>query len=89
MTARGKPCPGCGAEIVYIHAPNGGRIPAEPYPDPAGRIRVDILRRNLIALGAGQPASARTRRYEPHRCGPIGVRRPELRPEQLALEAST
>lgn len=85
MTARGKPCPNCAAEIVYATTPNGGRIPCEPYPDPAGRIRVDILRRDLVVVAAGQPSSARTRRYERHACGPIGVRRPEHRPEQLAL----
>lgn len=85
MTARGKPCPDCGAEIVYITTPNSGRIRAEPYPDPAGPLRVDILGPNLILLPAGQPASTRTRRYERHTCGPIGVRRPEHRPQQLAI----
>lgn len=85
MSARGKPCTRCGGEIVLVRAPNGGVFPVEPYPDPDGRIRVDVLGRDLVVLAADQPSSARTRRYERHACQPTGLRRPELRPQQLAL----
>lgn len=86
MSTRQKTCSRCGAAIVYAAAPNGGRIPLDSYPDDTGRIRVDVLGRDLIALRPGQPTSDRTKTYDRHQCGPRDPQpRPELRPTQLPL----
>lgn len=89
MSARGKVCPDCGGEIVWVHAANGGRFTVEPYPDLEGKIRVDVLGRDLVVLAADAPSSAQTRRYEKHQCPPAGLRRPELRPRQLTLDGAS
>lgn len=84
VSARVKPHT-CGAAVVWAMAPNGGRIPLNPYPDPEGTIRVDVLGPDLIVLAASAPSSRLTRRYEAHRCGPARGVRPERRPGQLTL----
>lgn len=87
MTVRQRPCPDCGDVIVTAAAPNGGRVALEPYPTPGGgRYRVDVLAHGLIVLTNAQRTSARTKMYDPHKCGPAKpTRRPEARPVQLAL----
>ena len=88
MSIRQRTCPECGAAVVYAAAPNGGRVPLEPWPAPDGRYRVDVLGRDLVLLDAGQPDSARTKRYDPHGpdCTPARKAVPRGgRPTQLAL----
>lgn len=87
MSARQKPCPDCRDLIVTAAAPNGGRLRLEPYPAPRGKYRVDVLAHGLVVLTNRQNDSARTKRYDPHKCTPAGkaVRRPEVRPQQLEL----
>lgn len=89
MSARGKICRGgCGAEVVLVKAANGGTFAVDAYPDPDGKVRVDVLGRDLVVLGASEPDSARTKRYQRHSCGPRQLNpRPEHRPQQLALGA--
>lgn len=89
MSARGKICRDCGGEVIWVHATNGGRFTVEPYPDRQGKIRVDVLGRDLVALAADAPSSAQTRCYEKHQCPPTGLRRPGLRPQQLALDGTS
>lgn len=87
MTIRQKPCPQCGAAIVYAAAPNGGRVPLEPWPAPDGRYRVDVLD-DLVILPVDAPSSSATKRYDPHgpACVPAGKAVPRGgRPTQLAI----
>lgn len=92
MSRRMKPCGGpggCGGGIVKAKAPNGGWMKLEPYPDPQGEYRVDVLDDALVVLADGEPSSARTKRYERHRCVPAAKAAPRAgRPTQLALTES-
>lgn len=74
---------GCGEPIVKARAPNGGWIPLEPYPDPHGEIRVEVLHQ-LRVLPAFEPSTSRTKRYERHRCVPR--RKAVPRPAELLVQ---
>lgn len=77
---------GCGAPIVKAKAVNGGWMPLEPYPDPEGNIRVEVLHR-LRVLPSFEPSNRNTKRYERHRCVPAhkAVTRPREPHEQLQM----
>jgi len=89
MTARGRICPnGCGAQIVWAHAPRGGTVPLQPYPEPDGRYRVATRGAGtLVILAAGEELDAPTKRYHPHapHCIPADKAVPRVRPQQLPL----
>jgi hypothetical protein len=78
---------GCGAPIVKAKAPNGGWMRLEPFPDPEGTVRVEVLT-YLRVLPRFEPSNRSTKRYEPHRCVPPGkaVGRPAELTEQLAID---
>lgn len=81
-------CDRCGAPIVTARAPNGGWMPLEPYPDPEGKVRVEVLHQ-LRVLPAFEPSNRNTKRYEKHHCVPAhkAVPRPaDDAPEQLPIE---
>lgn len=68
---------------MLARAANGGWLVLEPYPDPAGSVRVDVMPGALIVLAGATRSSDRTKRYERHVCVPKVKPRP---PEQLSLE---
>lgn len=78
---------GCGAAIVKAKAPNGGWMRLQPWPDPTGPIRVEVLAQ-LRVLRSFEPSNRYTKRYERHTCVPARkavARPPEQVPEQLPL----
>jgi len=78
---------GCGAPIVKAKAPNGGWMRLEPWPDPAGEVRVEVLAQ-LRVLPRFEPSNRNTKRYERHRCVPArkAVTRPAKPAEQMTLD---
>jgi hypothetical protein len=78
----------CGEQVTYAAVPGrpGKYVTLAAYPDMEGTVRVDVLARGrLILLDPDQPGSARTKRYERHRCVERGVRAPGKRAQQLTI----
>lgn len=67
MSVRQVVCPrGCGDAAVWATAPNGGRMLLQPYPDPDGRLSVDIRDGKLVVLGRADQVRGTWKRYDPH-----------------------
>lgn len=77
-------CRDCTDEIVLARLPNGGWMRLEPYPDPTGSVRVEVLAGGLRVMGKAEPWNRRQKRWSRHKCVPASkaVRRP---PQQLVL----
>ena len=75
----------CGAAVVYASIPGKprARVCLDGYPDPRGKVRVDVLGcGRLVVLAAGDPSSKRTKRYDRHDCGA------EPGPRQMTLDGA-
>lgn len=77
-------CPQCAAQIYWATAP-WGKVMLEPFPDPDGRLQVDVFGSGLLVLGPADKPSSITKRWERHSCAARGVPRPKPQPEQLDL----